>query len=175
MSLETPSHVAPDPAVCTAISQFLALEAKLLDENRYEEWLALLDEDIDYHVPIRVSDDRPDRQSAANRYRLRDNMMLLSKRVERMTTGQAWAESPASRTVRVVGSVLVTPTDLPGRFEVDSAVLIYRQRALDEEADIIPVRRQDVVLHEDGRCRLLKRTALLPWIALRTPNLAIFL
>lgn len=175
MSLETPAHVGADPAVCTAISQFLAFEAKLLDENRFEEWLALLDEGIDYHVPIRVSDDRPDRQSAANRYRLRDNMMLLRKRVERMTTGQAWAESPASRTVRVVGSVLVTPTDTPDRFEVDSSVLIYRQRALDEEADIIPVRRQDVVLHEDGRCRLLQRTALLPWIALRTPNLAIFL
>src|SRR3989441_9405929 len=35
------------------IESFLYWEAELLDERRYEEWLALLDEDVRYWMPMR--------------------------------------------------------------------------------------------------------------------------
>src|SRR2546426_5482374 len=35
------------------IESFLYHEAELLDERRYEEWLALLDEDVRYWMPMR--------------------------------------------------------------------------------------------------------------------------
>ncbi|WP_440207484.1 aromatic-ring-hydroxylating dioxygenase subunit beta, partial [Campylobacter coli] len=36
-------------------SRFLSLEAKLLDERRYDEWLDMLGDQITYEVPIRLS------------------------------------------------------------------------------------------------------------------------
>lgn len=169
------SQPASDSALYTLVSQFLALEAKLLDENRFEDWLALMDERIDYTVPIRVEDSRPDRADGEGRYRMRDNLFLLRKRVERMNTKEAWAENPASRTVRVVGSILVTPRAEASQFDVDSATMLYRHRAPDEVSDVIPVRRKDIISVIDGQCRLVSRIAFLPWIALRTPNLGVFL
>jgi 3-phenylpropionate/cinnamic acid dioxygenase small subunit len=35
------------------IEQFLYMEAELLDERRFSEWIDLIAEDIHYHMPIR--------------------------------------------------------------------------------------------------------------------------
>ena len=45
------------------IEQFLYHEAELLDERRYEEWLALFAEDAQYFMPMRrnVPHDEPER------------------------------------------------------------------------------------------------------------------
>ena len=101
-------------------NEFLAREAKLLDERRFDEWFALLDEDIVYHVPIREAKLAYNDEHASGGYRIRDNKALIGIRIERLKTGYAWAETPPSRTTRVVGSVLaerwcqIPPTDADG-------------------------------------------------------------
>lgn len=40
--------MGPDAALWWEIQQFLHLEADLLDDRRYDEWLDLLHEDIRY-------------------------------------------------------------------------------------------------------------------------------
>lgn len=37
------------------VHNFLAQEALLLDERRFDEWFALLDDEIVYEVPLRIS------------------------------------------------------------------------------------------------------------------------
>ncbi len=35
------------------VEQFLYMEAELLDDRRYSDWIELIAEDIHYHMPIR--------------------------------------------------------------------------------------------------------------------------
>ena len=35
------------------IEEFVAMEAELLDERRYNEWIQLMADDIHYYLPIR--------------------------------------------------------------------------------------------------------------------------
>jgi len=48
-----------DPAY-NEILEFLYTEAELLDEGRELEWLDLLDEEISYRMPVRVTVGRED-------------------------------------------------------------------------------------------------------------------
>jgi len=154
---------------------FLSHEAKLLDERRFREWFALLDDEIDYQVPIRVARRSFDDECKDGGFRIVDTKALIEIRINRLESGADWAETPPSRTLRVVGSLIVERTDAPDLLSVDSAMIISRQRGHDERADVIPVRRHDLLrLTSDGP-RLLKRRALLTEVVLTTPNLGIFL
>jgi len=42
-----------------AIGKFLSMEARVLDEERYPEWLELLTEDIRYQIPVAINTYRP--------------------------------------------------------------------------------------------------------------------
>ncbi|SDB87913.1 ethylbenzene dioxygenase beta subunit [Raineyella antarctica] len=153
---------------------FLAREAKLLDERRFDEWLTMIDDEIVYEVPIRSARLSFEDEVSGGGYRIRDDKPLLALRVARLDSGQAWAEVAPSRTLRVVGSVIVERGESADVVNVESALLLYRQRGHDELGDVIPVRRQDQLrLTADGP-RLLRRTALLTTAILQTPNLGVF-
>lgn len=154
---------------------FLSLEAKLLDERRFREWFALLDDTIDYQVPIRVARRSFDEECADGGYRILDTKGLIGIRINRLESGADWAETPPSRTLRVVGSLIVERTEQPDVISVESAMIISRQRGHDEKADVIPVRRYDLLRLTDEGPRLLKRRALLTEVVLTTPNLGVFL
>lgn len=154
---------------------FLSFEAKLLDERRFREWFALLDDQIDYQVPIRVARRSFEDECADGGYRILDTKGLIGIRINRLESGADWAEIPPSRTLRVVGSLIVERTEQLDVIAVESAMIVSRQRGHDEKADVIPVRRYDLLrLTSDGP-RLLKRKALLTEVVLTTPNLGIFL
>src|SRR4051812_32616200 len=94
------------------ISDFLGREAMLLDENRLQEWVDTLDPAIVYEIPVRQSEDRDGKNEfPQNAYRLRDDLPMIKKRLERIATGEAWAETPPTRTVRVVGSITIERAD----------------------------------------------------------------
>ncbi|WP_020655786.1 aromatic-ring-hydroxylating dioxygenase subunit beta [Massilia niastensis] len=155
--------------------EFLAREAKFLDERRFWDWYALLDDALEYYVPIRQSRLAFGDEVEAGSYRISDNKQHIHVRIKRVDSGAGWAETPPSRTLRVVGSVLVAPTEREDVIAVESALLLYRQRGHDERGDVIPVRRQDLLRITDGGLRLLKRNALLAEAVLSTPNLGVFL
>ncbi|MBF7015296.1 aromatic-ring-hydroxylating dioxygenase subunit beta [Novosphingobium sp. HR1a] len=157
-----------------AASRFLALEAKLLDERRFDEWYELLDDDILYEVPIREARLKFENETVGNAHFIHDTKRRLKVRIDRLNCGECWSETPPSRTTRVVGSVLVEPTQQPTVFQVDSALLLYRQRATDIPGDILPVRRTDLLRFGQAGPKLLKRRALLADTTLRSPNLGIF-
>ncbi|SEU32792.1 aromatic-ring-hydroxylating dioxygenase subunit beta [Nonomuraea wenchangensis] len=167
--------LAVDPATYTLAAQFLALEARLLDEGREEEWLELLDDDLLYTVPSRQA--ALPRSAEINRdaWRVRDTKAHIVTRVRRGDQGHAYSEVPPSRTSRLVGSILVEPTDQADVIAVRSTLLVYRQRGIDVHFDLIPARRADLLrLTADGP-RLLRREVVLTETTLKTPNLGVFL
>ncbi|MBB1606076.1 MULTISPECIES: aromatic-ring-hydroxylating dioxygenase subunit beta [unclassified Pseudomonas] len=157
-------------------ADFLAREALMLDERRFRDWLALLDENIDYDVPIRIAMRDYKDEFPEGAFRIKDCMAHIKTRIARLESDHAWAEVPPSRTLRVVGSMIVEATDRPDEVAVTSAMILYRQRGSEDLGDVIPVRRHDVLrIGADGSVKLLKRRALITETVLHTPNLGVFL
>ena len=104
------------------IEEFLFHEAKLIDEHRYDEWLALWTEDGLYWVPCNSDDANPARQAMI----IYDNRARLDERVYRLTSGAAWAQQPRSRTRRLISNVEVRETD--GGYAIESNCLIAELR-----------------------------------------------
>ena len=79
------------------------MRRKLIDEHRYDEWLALWTEDGLYWVPCNSDDADPARQAMI----IYDNRARLEERIYRLTSGAAWAQQPRSRTRRLISNVEV--------------------------------------------------------------------
>jgi benzoate/toluate 1,2-dioxygenase beta subunit len=96
-----------DPAVRDFFRMLLEREARLLDQLRYEDWLALLARECIYWVPSTPNGGDPRREIAV----MFDDRRRLEDRVYRLRTGFAWSQAPASRTVRLITNVEVFATD----------------------------------------------------------------
>src|SRR5271170_7268675 len=84
-----------------AVERFLVHEARMLDEARYDEWLALFTEDAWYWVPSEPHQQNP-RDTVSLIY---DDRRLLETRVRRLMSANAHAQEPPSRTSRIVANV----------------------------------------------------------------------
>lgn len=155
--------------------EFLALEAKLLDERRFRDWYALLDDELVYHIPLRQARLEFKDEIPPGAYRILDSKKHVETRIKRIESGAAWAETPPSRTVRVVGSVLVEVGEQPDVLIAENALFLYRQRGQDEHGDVIAVRRRDQLRLTAQGVRLLRRDALIAEATLSTPNLGVFI
>lgn len=95
---------ALDVAAC---EQFLVHEARLLDEARFDEWLALFTADAWYWVPS-----QPEQQSPRDTISLiYDDRRLLETRVRRLSSPRIYSQEPRSRTSRIVGNVTIEAND----------------------------------------------------------------
>jgi N,N-dimethyl phenylurea N-demethylase beta subunit len=169
------ADLAVDPATYTLAAQFLAHEARLLDESREEEWLDLLDDDLLYTVPLRQAALPVTDEIHRNAWRIRDTKAHVVTRVRRGEQGHAYSEVPPSRTSRMVGSIEVRRTEDEDVVAVHSVLLVYRQRGIDVHFDLIPARRNDLLRLTPEGPRLLRREVVLTEVTLKTPNLGVFL
>src|SRR5262245_37461465 len=111
---------------------FLVDEATALDENRLDDWLAMLHPEIDYRAPIRVTRERARGLGFSKHgYHFFENHESLITRIDRLSTDYAWAEDPPSRTKRFVSNFRVYSTAGGDDLAVRSNLLVYRER-LDE-------------------------------------------
>jgi benzoate/toluate 1,2-dioxygenase beta subunit len=83
--------------------QFLFHEARLLDEQRYEEWLTLFTEDATYWVPLERDQKDPHETSSL----IYDDRTLLELRVKQFRHPRAHARAPLPRTVHQVSNIVV--------------------------------------------------------------------
>ncbi len=98
-----------------AVEQFLYAEAWLLDERRFEEWLALFADDARYALHVREVAEPPDASAGAGA-RLspplfEDDLAFLTLRVRRLETRLAHAERPPSITRHLITNVVVVQGD----------------------------------------------------------------
>ena len=85
------------------VEQFLYLEARLLDTQRYEEWLDLYTEDATYWVPLEQGQSDPIETSSI----IHDDRTLLELRVKQARHPRAHARLPLARTVHQVGNISI--------------------------------------------------------------------
>jgi len=95
-----------DPTVRDEFRRLIEREARLLDQLRYEDWLAMYAAECVYWVPSTPAAGDPRREISV----MFDDRRRLEDRVYRLRTGFAWSQAPASRTVRLVTNVEVFST-----------------------------------------------------------------
>ena len=83
--------------------QFLYHEARLLDTQQLEAWLALFTDDATYWVPLERDQKDPIETSSI----IHDDRTLLELRVKQARHPRAHARLPLARTVHQVGNVMV--------------------------------------------------------------------
>lgn len=100
------------------VEAFVLHEARLLDEQRYAEWLELFAEDAIYWIPTQPNQASPHEALSI----IYEPKKLLSVRVERLSRKEMHVQSPPSRTVHHVSAVEVEG------FEARSALIVAEWR-----------------------------------------------
>lgn len=85
------------------VEQFIYYEARLMDEHRYDEWLALWTDDALYWVPSGRDHGDPEREISL----IYDDRVRLETRIARLKSGVAHSQDPKSRMRRVVSNIEV--------------------------------------------------------------------
>ncbi|MEA2254398.1 MAG: hypothetical protein QOG35_443 [Solirubrobacteraceae bacterium] len=158
-----------------AVHEFLVIEADLLDQRRYEEWLDMLTEDVVYRMPVRVTRSPSLEGSVLDGMdHFNEDRFSLRRRVERFATEHAWTEDPPSRTRHFVSNVRCHPGEREDETVARSYLLLFRSRLDVRPPDFVVGERTDVLRLVDGRLLLARRDFLVDESVLRTQNLAVF-
>ena len=91
-----------------AVVEFLYREARLADEARYAEWLALWTDDGVYWVPASTDPSADPDKHLSHIY---DNRGRLETRIKLLQTGHRFSQEPASPMRRLISNIEVAPAE----------------------------------------------------------------
>ncbi len=143
------------------IEDFLYYEAALLDEWRLDQWLELLTEDASYYVP---STDVPEGDPRTTLFLIADDAVRLRSRVKQLLGKSAHAETPRSRTRRLISNVRIRGT-AGETIYVTANFVVYRMRY--ELVDTYVGRYEYTLVQRDGALKIKERKAILDLETLR--------
>jgi 3-phenylpropionate/cinnamic acid dioxygenase small subunit len=83
------------------VEQFLYHEAQLMDEHRFDEWLALWTQPALYWVPSNRDEIDPKREVSL----IYDDWVRIQLRIARLKSGFAHAQEPRSRMRRLISNI----------------------------------------------------------------------
>lgn len=158
------------------VEQFLYLEAALLDERRFREWLDLLAEDISYILETNTLAQVRDRRrgiAPPTTYIFNETKFQLERRVARLETGLAWAEEPASRTRHCVTNVRVLAQE-GDELDLGCNYMVHRAAKARDHHTFIGTRR-DKLRRIGGVWRIVSRRLELDEFTLTSPSISILL
>ena len=166
---------AQSPQTREEVLEFLYREAELLDTGRLEDWLALLTDDVQYRMPVRLTRERTSPTDRSDEMQFFwDDRATLELRVRRLRTDFAWAEDPPSRTRHFVSNVRIAPGAGADELDVRAYVLVYRNRGDTAGYELISGERRDLLRRVAGGWRLARREVIIDQASLANQNLAIF-
>src|SRR5271169_6308303 len=87
--------------------QFLLHEARLLDDGKFDDWLALFRPEAWYWVPSEPGQADPVETVSL----IYDDRRLLETRVRRLASPRMYSQEPRSRTSRIIGNVTIEDSD----------------------------------------------------------------
>jgi len=152
-----------------AVADFLYREARLADEARYAEWLALWTDDGVYWVPATTEPDPDPERQLSHVY---DNRARVETRVKLLQTGVRYSQEPASRMRRLVSNIEVEAADggelVAGSNFLLAELAVQAGRELHWWAGRATHRLRRV----DGQLRMSRKTVVLVNAAEPLPNLA---
>jgi len=165
-----------DDAQLSRIQRFYLREARLLDEERHDEWYAMLADDLFYWMPLRENRFRRDKRPEFDP----DSMALFDEckadiavRIGRLASNLAWTEDPPTRHVYIVNGVEAFETAIVGEYEIHYAFVQYRNRS-EHDSAMLCGRRRDLLRATGEDFQVARRMILLPQSVLLTKNLSAF-
>ncbi len=114
------SREVADAETRESCRRLLEREARFLEQDRHEDWLALFAPECLYWVPGTSGGGDPRREVAV----AFDDRRRLEDRIFRLRNAYAWSQRPVSRTSRIVSNVTPFETDTAGILMVRSTFLI---------------------------------------------------
>lgn len=148
---------------------FLIHEGRLLDERRFEDWMALFTDDGLYWVPSTPDQTDPYQQASL----FFDDRELMKTRIDRLRHPRIHIQTPPSRTNHMVSNVIVEEADAAAGVYLVSSSMMMSECRLDIQRHFSG--RQFHRLEKDGdsfRIRL-KRVQLIncdsPFEAMAVP------
>ncbi len=100
------------------LCDFVYAETRLLDEQRFDEWLDLFAEDGYYWMPLSHDQTDPKRQTSL----LYEDKLLLKVRIERLHGKRTFSQQPSSRCHHLIQQPTVESADeAKGEYVVRSA------------------------------------------------------
>lgn len=155
------------------VQRFLFAEAQLLDERRFDEWLALMAFDIVYRAPVRVTrEGGEDIAGPGELHHFDDDYGQLELRVQALQVRSAWAEIPPSRTRRLITNVRVEPLE-GSDVRAHSNFLLHRSRAETVEHRFVGQRRDVLRRLAPDDWRIVERTIVFDTVAFETDNISV--
>lgn len=109
----------------------LNYEARLLDNERYKEWLGLMTDDVHYWAPIyprRLKNEKAPKPGLKDAFIYNERKKHMEMRIARMNSGLIWCEDPRNEVRHLVSNVEVFTTEKSNELKVYSAVDVHRSR-----------------------------------------------
>jgi 3-phenylpropionate/cinnamic acid dioxygenase small subunit len=180
--------IVTTPEQQRALERFYHYEARLLDSREYQQWLALISQDIQYSMPSRIN------VQINNRERGKESMLALENelegsdslgsphreetyihlmlRVERAFKMNSWSENPPARTRRMVGNIELMAIEGEKLSVVSNFHLYYARPG--SENFIYSGQRRDVLLAQEGGSYLIyKREIIMDYANIDVPTLGL--
>jgi 3-phenylpropionate/cinnamic acid dioxygenase small subunit len=169
------------------LERFYFHEARLLDNRQYQQWLALVCEDISYVMPSRTN------LMVNNRERGQEDMISVERelegvdsmgcpireetyihlmvRVERAFKMNSWSENPPARTRRIVGNIELMAQSGDELTVVSNFHMYYARPGCDNF--LYSGQRRDVLLEGEGGFRIRSREVVMDYANIELPTLGL--
>lgn len=128
---------------------FLYAEARMLDEGRFDEWLALWTEDGHYWMPLNYDQQDPVMETSL----LYEDQFMLRLRVERLKGARTFSQKPKSRCHHVLNRPFIDHMDDEAGRYATMTQMHYVETRLDDQFLLALTARHDLVWH-DGALRI---------------------
>ena len=136
---------------------FVVREARLIDQQRFDEWLDMYADDAFYWMPLEWNQTDP-RLTCSLMY---EDKLLLSIRVERLKGARTFSQKPKSRCHHVLQTPQVDSCDAAANSYVTWTPMHYVETRLDEQTLYAAWATHHLSV-ENGRLRIkLKRVDLI--------------
>lgn len=159
-----------------AVERFYRAEARMLDEERLDDWYDLLSDDLFYWAPVLENrfrrDGRDDLNPDGPAY-FDERKADIAVRIGRVKSNLVWTEDPPTRRTYAVFNVEAFSRSNVQEIEAHSVFVQHRNRS--ERDDVILMgRRRDVLRVHAGGFRIARRLVLISQSILLAKNLTGF-
>jgi benzoate/toluate 1,2-dioxygenase beta subunit len=129
-------------------------EARFLDDHCYPQWLEMLDETATYWIPCNGEGNDPNREISL----VFDDKQKLTDRIARLESGLAHAQSPPSKTKRLVSNEQIEDSS-ENAVTVLSGFILYELRRGKER--VFAGRYEHRLRLIDGKWKIVSKKAVL--------------
>lgn len=136
------------------VTRFIYLEADLMDEHRFDEWLACWSDPLLYWVPCNTEDTDPSRQVSL----IYDDRTSLENRIARLQSPSVHSQTPRSRLRRVLSNIVINPQE-NGEIEVSSNFILAESRH--HRQNIFAGKNLHTLIEKDNKLLITRKKVLL--------------